>query len=161
MISKRLSQSTEYERPAKTITDLMQNKKDIEEQLKDFEEITDEDLNFIYVNTQLKYIGFDKKTKKELFRFGGLLVKVNKEFIVLAGKDGLRFSVQRYTRNEKNEIIHTTRFFKKIKKEELLKEQLSQTIIESTDIIEEQKLIIEKQKKELSDMKKKLKGAKL
>ena len=161
MISKRLSQSTEYERPEKTITDLMQNKKNIEDQLKDFEEITDEDLNFIYVNTQLKYIGFDKKIKKELFRFGGLLVKVNKEFIVLAGKDALRFSVQRYTRNEKNEIIHTTRFFKKIKKEELLKEQLSQTIIDSTDIIEEQKLIIEKQKKELSDMKKKFKNSKV
>ena len=75
--SKRLS-SSDYERPSKTITEITQTKKDIEEQLKNFSEITDEDLNFVNVNTQLKYISYDKKNKKELFRFGGLLLKVNK-----------------------------------------------------------------------------------
>ena len=115
--TKRLSQDSTYQRPEKTITELIQNKADIEEQLKDFEEISNEDLNFININTQLKYISYDKKSKKELFRFGGLLVKVNKDYILLAGKDGLRFSVQRYTKNDKNEILHTTRFLKELKKQ--------------------------------------------
>ena len=112
--SKRLSNSTDYERPDKTITELLQNKKDIEEQLKDFEEIPDDNLFFTCLKTYLKYISFNKKTKKEQFRFGGLLIKVDNEYVVLEGKGGLRFSVQRTTKDDKVKILHTTRFFKKI-----------------------------------------------
>ena len=153
--TKRLSQDSTYQRPEKTITELIQNKADIEEQLKDFEEISNEDLNFININTQLKYISYDKKSKKELFRFGGLLVKVNKDYILLAGKDGLRFSVQRYTKNDKNEILHTTRFFKRIKETEILKSQLQENEENSTSIINKQNELIEKQRKEILAMKKK------
>jgi rubrerythrin len=154
---KKLSQDDSYSRPEKTITETVQNIKDIEAQLENFEEISEEDLNFINVNTQLKYLSYDKKNKKELFRFGGLLVKVAKEYVILAGKEGLRFSAQRYTRNEKDEIIHKTRFFKKIKETELLKNKLIDTYEESKEIIQKQNEIIEKQKKELLAMKKKLK----
>lgn len=153
---KRLSNDNSYERPSKTITESIQNRKNIEEQLIDFEEINNEDLCYINLNTQLKYISYDKKTKKELFRFGGLLVKVHKEYVVLAGKESMRFSVQRYTRNDKNEIIHTTRFFKKRKDTDILKSKLNETIEESNDIISKQNMIIEKQKQELIAMKKKL-----
>jgi hypothetical protein len=149
---KRLSRS-EYERPELTITETMQNKKDIEEQLKDFEEVSSEDLNFISINTQLKYISYDKKNKKELFRFGGLLMKIEKEYVVLAGKDGLRFSVQRYTRNDKSEIIHITRFFRKIKEIDMAKEHINQ----SQDYIKQQNDFIVQQKKEITDLKKQLK----
>ena len=149
---KRLSKS-EYERPELTITETMQNKKDIEEQLKDFEEVSSEDLNFVSINTQLKYISYDKKNKKELFRFGGLLMKIEKEYVVLAGKDGLRFSVQRYTRNDKNEIIHITRFFRKIKEIDMAKEHINQ----SQDYIKQQNDFIVQQKKEITDLKKQLK----
>ena len=153
---KKLSQDDKYLRPEKTITESIQNKKDIEERLQDFEEISNEDLNFINVNTLLRYISYDKKEKKELFRFGGLLVKVNKDYIVLSGKEGLRFSVQRYTRNDKNEIIHTTRFFKKIKETEVLKNQIEEVLEKSSEKIEKQNEIIEKQKREIIAMKKKL-----
>jgi hypothetical protein len=153
---KKLSQDSSYLRPEKTITESIQNKKDIEEKLQDFEEISNEDLNFINVNTLLRYISYDKTNKKELFRFGGLLVKVNKDYLILSGKEGLRFSVQRYTRNDKNEIIHTTRFFKKIKETEVLKNQLEEVLEQSSDKIEKQNEIIEKQKKEILAMKKKL-----
>lgn len=148
--------NSEYERPEKTITETIQNKTDIEEQLKNFQEITEEELNFMNINTQLKYISYDKINKKELFRFGGLLVKVNKDYIILAGKEGLRFSAQRYTKNEKDEVIHKTRFFKKIKETELLKSQLDDTVQECTDTISKQQSIINKQKKEILAMKKKL-----
>jgi hypothetical protein len=153
---KKLSQDDKYIRPEKTITESIQNKKDIEEKLNDFEEISDEDLNFINVNTLLRYISYDKKDKKELFRFGGLLVKVNREYIVLSGKEGLRFSVQRYTRNDKNDIIHRTRFFKKVKETEVLKNQLEEVLEKTSDKIDKQNEIIEKQKKEIMAMKKKL-----
>ena len=78
---KRLSNDN-YDRPEKTLTDLSQNKTAIEEQLKDFEEIPEEDLNFVNVNTQLKYLSYDIKNRRELFRFGGLLVKVNNYIII-------------------------------------------------------------------------------
>ena len=154
---KKLSQSG-YERPKKTITDTMQTKKDIEEQLRNFEEISDEDLNFVNVGTQLKYISYDKKNKKEQFRFGGLLVKVNKDYLSLAGKEGLRFSVQRYTKNDKGENIHKTRFFKKVKEEAILKEQLESTVEQSNDIIQKQNDIIKKQAEELKALKKMMKN---
>jgi hypothetical protein len=151
--TKKLSQDTSYERPTKTITESIQTKKDIEEQLKNFEEISDEDLNFVNVNTQLKYLSYDKKNKKELFRFGGLLVKVNKDYLVLAGKDGMRFSVQRYTYNDKGVKVHTTRFFKKMKDTEILKEKMN-------DEIENYNIMLEQQKKEILELKKKLKQSK-
>ena len=154
---KKLSQEDgSYERPSKTITESLQNKKDIEEQLKNFEEISNEDLNFININTQLKYLSYDIKNKRELYRFGGLLVKIAKDYIILAGKEGKRFSVQRYTRNDKNEIVHTTRFFKKIKESEILQSKLDETCEQSNSIIEKQNNIIEKQRKELLALKKKI-----
>jgi hypothetical protein len=148
--------NSNYERPEKTITELIQNKKSIEEQLINFEEIPNEDLCYINLNTQLKYISYDKLNKKELFRFGGLLTKVNKDYIILAGKEGKTFCVQRYTKNESGQTIHITRFFKKIKDTDLLKIELNKTIDDSNEIIEKQNMIIEKQKQELMAMKKKL-----
>jgi hypothetical protein len=152
---KRLLQS-DYERPEKTITETIQTKKDIEEQLINFEEIPHEDLCYVNLNTQLKYISYDKKNKKELFRFGGLLVKVEKEYVVLAGKEGMRFSVQRYTKNDKGDILHTTRFFKKMKDAEVIKLKLTDEIDEKDEEIKKQKSIIEKQKLELMAFKKKM-----
>ena len=150
---KKLSQDDgSYERPDKTITETMQNKKDIEEQLKFFEEIPENDVNFINLNTQLKYISYDKQNKRELFRFGGLLAKVAKEYLILAGKEGKRFSVQRYTRNDKNEVIHNTRFFKKIKETDVLQCKIS----DNDEKIIEQITIIAQQKKELLALKKEM-----
>ena len=142
-----------YIRPVKTITESL-SKEDIEEQLEGYVEIEGDDLNFININTSLKYLSYDKINKKELFRFGGLLVKIAKEYMILSGKGGKTFSVQRYTLNDKKEIIHITRFFKKIKESELLKSQLEDT----ADIVQKQTDIITKQKLELLALKKKLKN---
>ena len=152
-ISKRLSNSTDYERPDKTITELLQNKKDIEEQLKDFEEIPDDNLFFTCLKTYLKYISFNKKTKKEQFRFGGLLIKVDNEYVVLEGKGGLRFSVQRTTKDDKGKILHTTRFFKKTNPND----HLDILLAKYNDDMTEKDKVIRKQQKEIIAMKKKLK----
>ena len=80
-------------------------------------------------------------------------MKIEKDYIVLAGKDSLRFSVQRYTRNDKSEIIHITRFFRKIKEIDMAKEHINQ----SQDYIKQQNDFIVQQKKEITDLKKQLK----
>lgn len=152
----KLSYDDSYERPSKTITESVQNKKTVEELLKNYHEINEEDINFINFNTHLKYLSYDIKNKKELFRFGGLLKKINKDYIILAGKENKTFCVQRYTKNDMNEIIHTTRFFKKLKESDILKTKLDEVFEESSNIINNQKYIINKQKKELLSLKKKL-----
>jgi hypothetical protein len=149
--SRKLNTSN-YERPSVTITDAVQNRKDIEEQLANFEEIESDDVVYVNLNSQLKYITYDKKNRKELFRFGGLLTKINKDYLVLSGKNGYTFTVQRYTKNDKGDIVHKTRFFKKMKDNNVIPEELNQT----TEIIDKQNTIIEQQRQELISMKKKL-----
>ena len=155
MIPRSRLSTSSYDRPKETITQTIQTKKDIEEQLKDFEEIDNEDLPYINTNTLLRYLSYDKTKKKELYRFGGLLVKVNKDYLILAGKGGLTFSAQRYTKNVNGEIIHTTRFFKRSNPDNILKQQLDDTVLKSAEIIEKQNSIIDKQKKELKELRKK------
>jgi hypothetical protein len=147
-ITKRLSNSSDYDRPERTITELIQNKKDILEQLKNYEEIKNDDLCYICFNTYLKYLTYNKKTKKEMFRFGGKLIKIDTEYIVLAGKEGMRFSVQRYTKDDKGNILHITRFFKKMNLDNI--EEIDETKKEEIKKKEEE-IKIRKLKKKLSN----------
>jgi len=150
---KKLLQSN-YERPSKTITETLQSKKDIEEQLNGFDEISNDDLCYTTIGTYLRYLSYDPKTRKELYRFGGLLVKVEREYVVLAGKEGMRFSVQRYTKDNNGNIIHKTRFFKKIKEEQTIKKQYNDYKSKTDEVLIKQQEIINKQKQEIKDMKK-------
>ena len=156
-VGQRLYKDDGYVRPKRTKTELVQNEKNINDYLKDFEEIEDSKLPYVNLNTQLRYISYDVENECELFRFGGLLMKIEEKYVVLAGKESKRFSVQRYIYDKNNKMIHTTRFFKKVKTEQLLKEQLNMTLDKSEDIINKQNAIIEKQKKELAALKKKSK----
>ena len=156
-VGQRLYKDDGYVRPKRTKTELVQNEKNINEYLKDFEEIEDSKLPYVNLNTQLRYISYDVENECELFRFGGLLMKIEEKYVVLAGKESKRFSVQRYLYDKNNKLVYTTRFFKKVKTEQLLKEQLSMTLDKSEDIINKQNAIIEKQKKELAALKKKSK----
>ena len=156
-VGQRLYKDDGYVRPKRTKTELVQNEKNINDYLKDFEEIEDSKLPYVNINTQLRYISYDVENECELFRFGGLLMKIEEKYVVLAGKESKRFSVQRYIYDKNNKLVHTTRFFKKVKTEQLLKEQLSMTLDKSEDIINKQNAIIEKQKKELAALKKKSK----
>ena len=151
--TSRLKKEDGYVRPKKTLTESIQNQKSITEYLKNFEEIDNDDLPYVILNTQLRYISWDKTNKCELFRFGGLLVKVDRDYIVLAGKEGKRFSVQRFTKDNNGKILHNTRFFRKIKNEEIMKEELS----DSVQVIDEQNDLIKKQKQEIAALKRKIK----
>ncbi len=154
--STRLSMSKDFVRPKQTVTDLLQTKTNIEDQLKDFDEIQSDEIVYVPINSQLRYLSYDKKNKKELYRFGGLLRKVEKEYVILAGKEGMTFSVQRYTRNDKGDIIHKTRFFKKKKPEEKIKEEMEEAVEISQKTIESLTKAFDKQKKELMMLRREL-----
>lgn len=146
-----------YKRPKVTITESIQNKKDIQERLKDYVEITQEEMCMLPINSHVRYIGYDKKKKKELFRFGGLLMMVKPEYVVLSGKGGKTFSAQRYAYDSKGKKVHTTRFFKKISDKEKLESQLNETIERSNEMFQKQNKFIQEQQREIEKLKKLLK----
>ncbi len=149
----RLSMSKEYIRPSKTATDKMQSKDELNQFLNDYDEVKEEDVNFLPMGQLLRYIGYDKKNKRELFRYGGLLKKVAKDYLVLQGKNGMTFSCQRYTFDDMGNLIHTTRFFKKMKPELIVKEEYEGVLDKTEELVKQQQSIIDKQKKELMAMK--------
>ena len=146
--------SDDYIRPKKTKTDRVLDEESIQNYLNDYEEIEPDDIPYLKLGIHLRYISWDKKNKCELFRFGGISSSINKEYLILAGKGGKTFSVQRYTYSDNKKILHTTRFFKKIKNTVLLQEQINSTIESSQEMINKQSEIIEKQKREISKLKK-------
>ncbi len=151
---KYYSDYMDYERPPKTVTECLQKRHKIEEQLKDYVEINNDELESLKMNTHIKYIGYDINKKKELFRLGGILRKILPEYIILQGK--YRFSVQRNTYDSSGKIIHKTRFFKPIHKDEILQNELDITIKIANDTIGKQNAVIKKQQIELEALKKKI-----
>jgi hypothetical protein len=117
--SKRL-QEDHYQKPEKTITDLLQTREAILEKLENYEEIDPKHMELIPKNALISYITFDPEKNMELYRTGGYLRKVAKEYIVLAGKGNKTFSVQRYIYRDRNksELLYVTRFFGKREKKE-------------------------------------------
>ena len=65
--------------------------------------------------------------------------------------------MQRNTYNDKNEIIHVTRFFKKLKESDILKAQLIDKEEQCISEVEKYETTIAQQKKELMALKKELK----
>jgi len=152
--TKRINED-DYNRPRKTITDLMQTQNNVEQKLEDYQEISNEELDHIPIGCHVRYIGYDKKKNIEVFRFGGNIKKIDPNYVVLIGNN-LTFSVQRYTYNKNNEVIHTTRFFIKDKDVDKINE-INQETIKNQEIIDQQNEIIHKQQREIEKLKKKLK----
>jgi len=152
--TKRITDD-DYQRPKKTITDLMQTQDNVEQKLEDYDEISNEELDQMPLGIHVRYIGYDKRKNKEIFRFGGVIRKIDPNYLVLIGNNNVSFSSQRYTRNKNNEIIHTTRFFIKDKDIEKINES-NQELIQNQCIINQQNEIIHKQKREIEKLKKKL-----
>ena len=142
----------DYKRPKKTMTEEYQNEELIKEKLKNYIEVPPEEFDFINIGSHLRYISYDPKTKKELFRFGGILVTRKKDYIILAGKEQKTFSVQRYIKDNKGNVIYNTRFFRLLKKEELLQEALDNTVDKSKEFLTKQNDIIQKQQKEIEEL---------
>ncbi len=151
----RISDDVNFIRGKKTICDLSQSIDRVQEILENYQEISNEELDHTPIGCHVRYIGYDKKKKIEAFRFGGVIRKIDPNYLVLIGNNNLSFSVQRYTRNKNNEIIHTTRFFIKDKDIEKINES-NQELIQNQQIIDQQNEIIQKQKREIEKLKRKL-----
>ncbi len=149
MPTMRLSMSKDYHRPAKTQTDRMQKGEDIQEFLKDYDEIPKEDIDYIPIGTLVRYIGYDRKKRREMFRYGGLVRKIDKNYLVLMGKNALTFSVQRHLLDDQGGILHTTRFFKKRSPELRVETEMTDVMEKTEEMLKRHESIMKKQKDEL------------
>jgi hypothetical protein len=108
--------NSNFNRPTTTYTDTLQNKKAMQEKLKNY--IRVDDIEDVSINTHVRYVTLDK-TKKQVFRLGGLLKKIHSKYVSLSNGT-YTWSVQRYHyENEGDEEpVFETIFFRIIPKEE-------------------------------------------
>ncbi len=150
---ERLTADKDYQRPKKTQTDMMQNKQELMRFLKDYEEIEEDDIDYIPLGTLLRYISYDKNRKQEMFRYGGLLMKLDRNYMVLKGKNNLTFSVQRYIYDNQGNLLYTTKFFRRLNPQLKVREKEIEELEMAKDFMERQEKIIKKQKDELERLK--------
>lgn len=142
-----------YQRPKKTYTDTLQSTDAIEKKLEGYLEIPEDDVDNLSEGCFLRYIKLDVKTGKERFVTGGVLLRVNPEYLLIKGKDNGTFSAQRYAYDGRGKKIYTTRFFKLLNNEEKLKMKLFEMQKKANSIIEELEETIEKQSQEIEELK--------
>lgn len=145
-----------YERPKKTYTDTIQNQNEIEKQLENFEEIEEKDIDKTPLNCYLKYIKFDLNNNSERLITGGILLRIDPNYLLLKGKNNGTFCAQRYTKKgtgSKQKLIHTTRFFKQLSSEDKLKADLVYFQEKATKIINEYEQTVRKQQSEINELK--------
>ena len=156
MNNNRLHDDTEYVRPKTTITELVQNRKDILEILEGHEEVTGDELDELPHNTKVKYITYCDKEGKYLFRWGGSLRKVHEKYVVLAGRGNKTFAVQRF--KQKGGKMVETRFYKTVTKYDRLMEEHEELKNQSELIFDKHERIITSQNAEISRLRKILKS---
>jgi len=142
-----------YIRPKKTYTDTIQNEDIILEKLMGYEEIEDAEVDTLLAGTNVRYIKWDTAKNKERFITGGSVVKVDPRYLILKGKDEVLFSAQRYTYNKKGDVIHVTRFFKEVGREDALKKKLLEMQKKANEIILDLENTIDKQTEEINQLK--------
>jgi len=143
-ITKKIAR-TNYQRPVQTYQENL-TKQQIKEQLKDYKEVID--ITMLSIGCHVRYFSTDLKTKKKLFRLGGVINKIDPEYRFIILTNGtVSWSVQ----------IANTTFWKKLTeleyKEELKEEIRKEIMTEEVDITSNQIL-----EKENSDLKKDLKN---
>ena len=133
-MSKKLTNTTGYERPKKTYQDTLTNK-EIKEKLADYKKCSD--IRKVSIGTHLRYFTTEPQTKKLLFRLGGTLNKIDPEgrYIIL-NNGTVSWSVQ----------ISGTQFWQKLSESEL-KEELKETL--KKELLSEDHSSIDQENKEL------------
>lgn len=161
----------DYSKPTKTITDLIQTRDAIDEKLRNYTEVNNNELELLPKNVHISYITYNVEQNMELFRMGGYLRKVAKDYIVLAGKGNKTFSVQRkiYGNREKTQLLYVTRFFAKKKDStsysklsvggshrESIKKEYEEALTKSTSFMKKQQEILEAKQREIEELKARL-----
>ena len=161
----------DYTKPTKTITDLIQTRDAIDEKLRNYTEVDNNDLELLPKNVHISYITYNVEKNMELFRMGGYLRKVAKDYIVLAGKGNKTFSVQRKIYGN-GQLLYVTRFFAKKKDStsysklsvngggatdrESIKKEYEEALTKSTSFMKKQQEILEAKQREIAELKTRL-----
>jgi hypothetical protein len=151
--TKRLSRQKDWTRPAKTETDdINDNPEKQREKLENYVEV--DNIEFVGLNTHVRYYVFDTRVGKYMFRLGGLLAMKHSTYVVLS--NGTRtWSVPKESEYEGK--TYKTRFFrvltpyemqeKKAEHNRQEKDQSSVVVQQQLDQLESQKTEIEKLKR--------------
>jgi hypothetical protein len=107
------SENNDYVRPEKTKTDLIQTKDQIIKLLDGYEELEPDEVDYLKIGNVVRYIRYDRNQNREKLLYGGIVLKVFPEYILIKGANNVKFSAPRITKNDKGKIIHITRFFRK------------------------------------------------
>ena len=158
---KRISEDKNYVRPDVTITDMAIDDNDFRNQKLDgYMEVNEDEIDLLPPGVKVRYITKNPRTDELLFRFGGVIKLVEKEYLVLIGANNVTFSVQRYIYNSRKQLIFKTLFYvredtlKKLDKKRMEEAStffknghIKNKIIKNEKTIEEQDKIIEEQNK--------------
>jgi len=105
----RLTNNDKYSKnkPDQTITDILNDKgkESIEKELENYIEDIDQDELCYNIGAHIKYEVWDKQKNKYLFRLGGYLKLIKKEYIVLKNSDDKTWCVQK-SKNGKKTKFH-------------------------------------------------------
>tara|TARA_B100001989_G_C24494261_1_gene441309 strand:+ start:442 stop:918 length:477 start_codon:yes stop_codon:yes gene_type:complete len=132
-----------YDRPEETYQDTLQNKTAMLEQLENYERI--ENIEDIPLKTHIKYVTLHSETRKQVFRVGGTLERINPKYILLSNGE-FKWSVQRYHYCDDastEEPVFETVFWRLISKEERLNIKLEELQEENNALKEKLNEIIE------------------
>jgi hypothetical protein len=151
--TKRFSRQKNWERPQQTETDkINQDEELINEKLKNYIEV--ELIDYVSINTHVRYRIFDTRVGEYRFRLGGLLAKKDTNYVVLSN-GSLTWSVPKETNYDGK--TYKTIFYRILnpsemeqKKASVLQAERDQQIRESQEHLEE----LEKQRAEIEKLKK-------
>jgi hypothetical protein len=118
--TKRLSRQKDWSRPETTATDAInEDDEQIALKLENYVEV--DNIEMVSINTHVRYIVFDSRVGKFMFRLGGLLAMKHASYVVLSnGKQ--TWSVPKETEHQGKK--HTTRFFRVLNPYEMQQKRL-------------------------------------
>ena len=153
--TKRFSRQKNWERPAKTETDNINNDKEkIKEKLENYVEV--ENIDFVSAQTHVRYFVFDTRGADPgyKFRLGGLLAMKHTDYVVLSN-GSLTWSVPKKTEHDGQKF--PTRFFRILTPYEMQQkkaEENRQASDEKQVVVSQQMEELERQKAEIEKLKK-------
>ena len=107
---------TEYTGSATTLTDTLQHAGAYKDKLKGYNSV--DNIDSVNDNTHVRYFVWSPDKKTWLFRTGGLLKRRHPKYVVLSnGRQ--TWSVQREMRDQANDDVYETKFFKIMTKQEI------------------------------------------
>jgi hypothetical protein len=142
-----------YKRPEQTYTDTIQNESNILEKLDGYVEVKSAD--DLISGDSIRYIKWDEKKKKERFILGGRVIDVEKDYVMIVGKNGGTFSAQRFSK-QGDRKIYETRFFKRLVGDDKVKVEMEEYSKKATGVLKKYGEMIETLKMELGETQQKL-----